>query len=83
VLGVPVALLGLVAYATLFATSLSRHELARAAAVSVALAGAGFGAYLLYVQLAVIDAGCEWCVASDALVAVLAALSLGRLRAAD
>lgn len=82
-LGVPVALLGLVAYVTIFATSLVRHDLARAAAASVALAGMGFAAYLLYVQLAVIDAVCEWCLASDVLVTVLAALTLLRLRAAD
>ena len=83
VLGVPVALLGLAAYVTVFATSLSRHELARAAAVSVTLAGVGFAAYLLYVQLAVINAVCEWCLASDALVTALAVLTLLRLRAAD
>ena len=38
-LGVPVALLGLVAYVTIFATSLFRHDLARAAGFSIALAG--------------------------------------------
>jgi uncharacterized membrane protein len=83
VLGVPVALLGLVAYVTILATSLARHELARVAAVSVAFAGVGFAAYLLYVQLAVINAVCEWCLASDAVVTVLAVLTLLRLRAAD
>jgi uncharacterized membrane protein len=83
VLGMPVALLGLAAYVMIFATSLSRHELARVAAVSVALAGVGFAAYLLYVQLAVINAVCEWCLASDALVTLLAVLTLLRLRAAD
>lgn len=83
VLGVPVALLGLAAYVTIFATSLSRHEFARAAGVSVALAGVGFAAYLLYVQLAVINAVCEWCLASDGVVTVLAVLTLLRLRAAD
>lgn len=83
VLGMPVALLGLGAYVTIFATALSRHELARVAAVSVALAGVGFAAYLLYVQLAVINAVCEWCLASDALMTVLAVLTLLRLRAAD
>jgi uncharacterized membrane protein len=80
VLGVPVALLGLAAYVAIFATALSRHELARAAASSIALAGVGFAAYLLYVQLAVIDALCAWCLASDALVTVIAALTLLRLR---
>jgi uncharacterized membrane protein len=82
-LGVPVALLGLGAYVTIFATALVRHELARVAATSVALAGVGFAAYLLYVQLAVIDAVCEWCLASDAVVVVLAVLTLLRLHSAD
>ncbi|MDX6413020.1 MAG: hypothetical protein QOH23_430 [Gaiellaceae bacterium] len=83
VLGVPVALLGLIAYVTIFAMSLFRNDVARVGSVSVALAGVGFAAYLLYLQLAVINAVCEWCLASDAVVTVLAALTLLRLRAAD
>jgi uncharacterized membrane protein len=82
-LGVPVALLGLVGYVAIFASSLSRREPARAAGFSVALAGLGFGGYLLYVQLAVIDAICEWCVASDVVMTALAALTLWRLRSAE
>lgn len=83
VLGVPVALLGLIAYVTIFATSLLQKDLARVAGFSVALAGVGFAAYLIYVQLALINAVCEWCLASDAVVTVLAVLTLLRLRAAD
>jgi uncharacterized membrane protein len=83
VLGIPVALLGLIAYVTLVGTALFRNDLARVAGFSVALGGAGFAAYLIYVQLAVIDAVCEWCVVSDTLVAVLSALTLLRLRAAN
>jgi uncharacterized membrane protein len=82
-LGVPVALLGLGAYATIFVTSLFRNDLARAATFSLALAGVAFVAYLLYVQLAVIHAVCEWCVASDIVMTVVAALALLRLRIAD
>jgi uncharacterized membrane protein len=82
-LGVPVALLGLVGYLAIFASSLSRQESARAAGFSVALAGIGFAGYLLYVQLAVIDAICEWCVASDVVMTALAALTLWRLRSAE
>jgi uncharacterized membrane protein len=81
VVGVPVALLGLGAYAAIFATALSRQALARAAAFSLAFAGVCFAGYLLYVQLAVIDAVCEWCLGSDALVTAIAALTLMRLRA--
>jgi uncharacterized membrane protein len=83
VLGIPVALLGLFAYSTIFLCSLFRNDVVRAAAFSTALAGVVFAAYLLYVQLTAIDAVCEWCVASDALVTVVAVLTLLRLRAAD
>lgn len=72
VLGIPVAALGLAAFLTLFATALSRSELARAAGAAVALAALLFSAYLLVVQLAVIGAVCEWCVASEAIAALLA-----------
>jgi uncharacterized membrane protein len=81
-LGVPVAVLGLGAYLVLFATSLSRHDLARAAGLSIAFAGLAFSAYLLYVQLAVIGAVCDWCLASDVVMTVLAALSALRVHAA-
>jgi uncharacterized membrane protein len=83
VIGVPVALLGLAAYATIFVCSLFQNEVVRAAAFSTALAGVAFAAYLLYVQLAAIDAVCEWCLASDALVTMVAVLTLLRLRAAN
>jgi uncharacterized membrane protein len=83
ILGIPVALLGLVGYVTIFVCAFVRNDLARVASFSVALAGAGFGAYLLYVQLAIIDAVCEWCLTSDVVIAVLAVLTLLRLRAAD
>jgi uncharacterized membrane protein len=81
VLGVPVALLGLLAYLGILGTTFGRGEWWRASGGSLALAGVGFGGYLLYVQLAVIGAVCEWCVASDAVMTVLAALTLLRLRA--
>jgi uncharacterized membrane protein len=83
VLGVPVALLGLGAYTTIFVCSLFKNEVVRAAALSTALAGVAFAAYLLYVQLAAIDAVCEWCLASDALVTLIAVLTLLRVRAID
>jgi uncharacterized membrane protein len=82
-LGVPVALLGLLAYMTIFVCALVRNDVARVTAFSVALAGVGFGAYLVYVQLAIIHAVCEWCLASDAVMVVLAVLTLLQVRAAD
>jgi uncharacterized membrane protein len=65
---------------TILVCSFFRAELARAAAFSVALAGVGFAAYLLYVQLAVIHAVCEWCLASDVVITTIAMLAVLRLR---
>jgi uncharacterized membrane protein len=81
VVGVPVAALGLVAYLTLFATSWSASDLARAAQAAIALAAFTFSAYLVYVQLVLIGAVCEWCLVSDGVTTGVAALVLLRLRA--
>ena len=70
--GVPVAVLGLAAYLFLLATALSASELARAAGAIVAVAGAAFSLYLVYLQVAVIDAICQWCVISDVVMCLLA-----------
>jgi uncharacterized membrane protein len=79
VAGVPVALLGLLAYAALFATALSGRELARAAGSAIALGGLAFSVYLVYVQLALIDAVCQWCIASDVVMGALTVVTLLRL----
>jgi uncharacterized membrane protein len=78
--GVPVAALGLAAYAAVLASALARGPVAAAAGVAVSCSAVAFGGYLLYVQLAVLDAVCAWCVASDATTTALAALCLLRLR---
>jgi uncharacterized membrane protein len=76
--GIPVAVLGLGAFTTIFATALSRSEVARVAGVGIAASAALFAAYLVYVQLAVIDAVCVWCIGSDTLLAALVALTAFR-----
>lgn len=74
--GVPVALLGLLSYAALLAAlALDRRD----AAALVALTGAGFSAWLTYVEVAVLEAICVWCVASAACMVVLAVLTGVRL----
>ena len=78
--GVPVALLGLAAYLAIFATALSSRVEAAAIGAAIAIAGLAFAIYLIVIQVAVIDAICQWCLASDAILAVLAVLSLERLR---
>lgn len=46
------------------------------------LGGLAFGVYLIVIQVAVIDAICQWCLASDAILALLAVASAERLRRA-
>jgi uncharacterized membrane protein len=77
--GIPVALLGLVGYALVLVSALTRAELAAAAGTAVALAAAVYAAYLLYVQAAVIEAFCQWCLMSDAVLLVLVPLTVLRL----
>lgn len=77
--GVPVALLGLLAYATVLAGLALPEALGRSLAAFVSLVGFGFSAWLTYVELAKIDALCQWCVASAAVMTALAAVSVARL----
>jgi uncharacterized membrane protein len=77
--GVPVAAAGLVGYVLIGALALSAAPLMRAAVAALALAATTFSAYLLVVQLTVIHAVCDWCLASDAISSVIAALALVRL----
>ncbi|WP_273843577.1 vitamin K epoxide reductase family protein [Rubrobacter calidifluminis] len=68
--GVPVPVLGLVGYALLFVSALVREEIGAYLGLLVALVGTLFSAYLTYLELFVIHAICQWCVAS-ALVMLL------------
>ena len=79
--GIPVALLGLVSYTVVFALVLWNTPTARLVAASLAFVGLVFGIYLLALQLFVIDAVCVWCVANDLVIApALAVLTALRLR---
>lgn len=77
--GVPVALLGLVAYVVVLATAAVRGLPAAALGAVVGLVGVAFSGYLLWAQLARIHAICQWCVGNDAIVALLAAVCLYRV----
>lgn len=79
--GVPVALLGLIAYTVVLALVAWDSPTARLGAATLALVGLLFGMYLLALQLFVIDAVCVWCLANDVLIApALAVLTGLRLR---
>ena len=77
--GVPVALLGLIGYATILATLFVEREEALIAGALFALAGFGFSAYLTYRELFSIDAICPWCVASAVIMTLLAIVTTARL----
>jgi uncharacterized membrane protein len=77
--GVPVALLGLVAYLVLLATAAARGVVAAFAGVLVALGGAAFSGYLLWAQLGPIGAICQWCLGNDLVIALLVVLCAARL----
>jgi uncharacterized membrane protein len=80
VAGVPVALIGLLGYAGLFATVWFRGELARVAAVAMSISALAFSAYLLVAQLALIHAVCIWCLGSDTVVLGIAVLVVADAR---
>ena len=80
VAGIPVALLGLCAYIALFLTALSAGRTAVAAGAAIALTGVLFSLWLLYAQLALIDAVCQWCLANDVVVTLAAVAAVLRLR---
>ncbi len=75
-LGVPVALYGLVAWIAVLALVAWDSELARALVAAIAVSALGFAAYLVILQLTVIHAACVWCMANDiGLVPALAVLA--------
>jgi uncharacterized membrane protein len=77
--GVPVAVLGIAAYAVILATVTRNGDEWRTVSAFVALTGLGFSAWLTYVEVAVLRALCPWCLASALCMAALAVLSVARL----
>lgn len=77
--GIPVALLGLVAYAGLAGTAALRGVAAAFAGVLVAFVGVAFSGYLLWAQLGPIGAICQWCIGNDVVITTVAVLCIRRL----
>jgi uncharacterized membrane protein len=77
--GVPVAVLGLAGYVAILASLALPEEQGAPAAAFLSLVGFGFSAWLTYVEIAKIDAICQWCVASAVLMTALALVSVARL----
>ncbi len=77
--GIAVSVIGIGGYVALLAAMLWPGDPGRFAAAALALVGFGFSIYLTYLELGVIDAVCQWCVASAVVMTALFALSVTRL----
>lgn len=78
-LGVNIAVFGIVGYALLLATALLRGDGARMTSFGLSLAGFGYSVFLTYLELFKIEAICQWCVASAILMTLLFGLSAIRM----
>ena len=77
--GIPVALLGLLAWSAVVVLVAWDSEPARTLVAAIALGAAGFAIYLVTLQAFVIDAWCIWCMVNDlVLVPLLAILAIWR-----
>ena len=80
IVGIPVAILGLAFWIAALVLVLWDSELARTLVVALAVTGIVFAAYLVVLQLFVIDAICTWCMLNDVVLAPLfLVLALARL----
>ncbi len=77
--GIPVALLGLLSYVTLLVLNALRGDLARTGAALVAIIGFGFSVYLTIESVTVIEATCQWCLASLGVMTLMAIVTVTRL----
>ena len=78
------ALLGLLGYVAIGGSLLVRGAEARLAGALLGLVGFGFSLYLTYLELFVIDAICQWCVANAVVITLLAGvLTVRAARAPD
>jgi uncharacterized membrane protein len=77
--GIPVAVLGLLAYVTVLGTAALRGVVPAVVGATVALVGTAFSGYLLWAQLARIHAICQWCVGNDVVITVVAVLCMARV----
>jgi uncharacterized membrane protein len=76
--GINVAAIGIFGYALLLAAAIVPGDPGRFGGFLTALIGFGFSAYLTYLELFVIDAICQWCVASAILMAISLAVAATR-----
>jgi uncharacterized membrane protein len=80
-LGVNIAVFGIVGYVLLLGCALLRGDVARMAGFALALVGFGYSLYLTYLEVFTIDAICQWCVASAVLMTLLFVTNVTRMLA--
>jgi uncharacterized membrane protein len=78
-LGVNIAVFGIVGYVLLLIAALAQGDGARLAGFGVALVGLGYSLFLTYLELFKIEAICQWCVASAVLMTALFCLNAVRM----
>lgn len=81
--GVPIAVVGLLGYVAILGSLALPGEAGRLSVAFLALVGAGFSAYLTYLELFVINAICQWCVVSAVIMGLLLGLAVTRLLSAS
>lgn len=77
--GIPVAALGLAGYGVILAAQVRDTEATRTVAAATVLTGAGFSAWLTYVEIFRLEAICAWCVGSAVCMTALAVLCTVRM----
>jgi uncharacterized membrane protein len=78
-LGIPVALIGLLGYGAILATLLAREtETTRLIVTALTLTGFAFSAYLTYREVYSIHAICEWCASSAIILTAMTPVSIAR-----
>ncbi len=76
---IPVALLGLIGYVLILVSLFVRGDVGRALTFMLTLSGFAFSLYLTYLEVFVIDAICQWCLASAVVMAALFVTATVRL----
>jgi len=78
-LGIPVALLGGLAYVGILASLVREDEAFRTAGAALAIVGVAFSGWLTFVEVFKLHAICIWCVGSAICMALLAILATVRM----
>ena len=78
-IGIHISVFGIIGYASIFAATLWRGDPGRIVAFVLSLFGFGFSLYLTYLEFWVIEAICQWCIASAAVMTLLFAVNTARV----